>query len=156
MPCKPGFAGSIPGFSIKKTAFGEPLGVHDIKPTHYLEPARWNWFIPRKATKKKKKKKRRPFCSSGWVRQTSGGSCSKSQNNNRFHQGRVALNKSCVLSTIFGTLVNITEEQSGLFWKQHLKVGLDARCFRTIKQPSASAQFDQRLLKSTVVALDPK
>ena len=37
---------------LHKTTFGEPLGVPDIKPTHYLKPTRWNWFIPRKATKK--------------------------------------------------------------------------------------------------------
>ena len=35
MPCKPGVAGSIPGFSIK-TTFGEPLGVPVIKPTQIL------------------------------------------------------------------------------------------------------------------------
>ena len=35
MPCKPGVAGSIPGFSIK-TSFGEPLGVPVIKPTQIL------------------------------------------------------------------------------------------------------------------------
>ena len=33
MPCKPGIAGSIPGFS-KKTTFGELLGVPVIKTTH--------------------------------------------------------------------------------------------------------------------------
>ena len=38
--------------TITKTTFGEPLGVPDIKPTHYLKPTRWNLFIPRKATKK--------------------------------------------------------------------------------------------------------
>ena len=31
--CKPGAAGSIPGFSIKPK-FGEPLGVPNIKATH--------------------------------------------------------------------------------------------------------------------------
>ena len=35
MPCKPGVAGSIPGFSIK-TTFGEPSGVPVIKPTQIL------------------------------------------------------------------------------------------------------------------------
>ena len=35
MPCKPGVAGSIPGFSIN-TTFGEPLGVPVIKPTQIL------------------------------------------------------------------------------------------------------------------------
>ena len=41
MPCKPGVAGSIPGLSIKKTTFGEPLGVPVIKPTQILnQPGR--------------------------------------------------------------------------------------------------------------------
>ena len=35
MPCKPGVAGSIPGFYIK-TTFGEPLGVPVIKSTQIL------------------------------------------------------------------------------------------------------------------------
>ena len=35
MPCKPGVAGSIPGFTIK-TTFGEPLGVPVIKPIQIL------------------------------------------------------------------------------------------------------------------------
>ena len=40
MPCKPGVAGSIPGFSIK-TTFGEPSGVPVIKPTQILnQPGR--------------------------------------------------------------------------------------------------------------------
>ena len=51
MPCKPGVAGLIPGFSIK-TTFGEPLGVPVIKTNTNLKPTRRNWFIPRKATKK--------------------------------------------------------------------------------------------------------
>ena len=35
MPCKPGVAGSIPGFSIKPLSV-EPSGVPDIKPTQIL------------------------------------------------------------------------------------------------------------------------
>ena len=50
MPCKPGVAGSIPGFSIK-TTFGEPLGVTVIKPTHILNQPGGNGLYPGKPKK---------------------------------------------------------------------------------------------------------
>ena len=50
MPCKPGVAGSIPGFSIK-TTFGEPLGVPVIKPTHILNHPGGTGLYPGKPQK---------------------------------------------------------------------------------------------------------
>ena len=51
MPCKPGVAGSIPGFSIKPT-FGEPLGVPVIKPTQILNQPGGTGLYPGKPQKK--------------------------------------------------------------------------------------------------------
>ena len=50
MPCKPGVAGSIPGFSIK-TTFGEPLGVPVIKPTQTLNQPGGTGLYPGKPQK---------------------------------------------------------------------------------------------------------
>ena len=50
MPCKPGVAGSIPGFSIK-TTFGEPLGVPVIKPTQILNQPGGTGLYPGKPQK---------------------------------------------------------------------------------------------------------
>ena len=50
MPCKPGVAGSIPGFSIK-TTFGEPLGVPVIKPTQILNHSGGTGLYPGKPQK---------------------------------------------------------------------------------------------------------
>ena len=50
MPCKPGVAGSIPGFSIKPT-FGEPLGVLVIKPTQILNQPGGTGLYPGKPQK---------------------------------------------------------------------------------------------------------
>ena len=51
MPCKPGVAGSIPGFSIK-TTFGEPLGVPVIKPTQILNQPGGTGLYPGKSQKR--------------------------------------------------------------------------------------------------------
>ena len=50
MPCKPGFAGSIPGFSIK-TTFSELLGVPVIKPTQILNQPGGTGLYPGKPQK---------------------------------------------------------------------------------------------------------
>ena len=51
MPCKPGLAGPIPGFSIK-TTLGEPLGVPVIKPTQILNQPGGTGLYPGKPQKK--------------------------------------------------------------------------------------------------------
>ena len=51
MPCKPGVAGSVPGFSIR-TTFGEPLGVPVIKPTQILNQRGGNGLYPGKPQKR--------------------------------------------------------------------------------------------------------
>ena len=50
MPCKPGVAGSISGFSIK-TTFGEPFGVPVIKPTQILNQPGGTGLYPGKPQK---------------------------------------------------------------------------------------------------------
>ena len=51
MPCKPGVASPIPGFSIK-TTFGEPLGVPVIKPTKILNQPGGTGLYPGKPLKR--------------------------------------------------------------------------------------------------------
>ena len=50
MPCKPGVAGSIPGFSIKPLLV-EPSGVPDIKPTQILNQPGGTGLYPGKPQK---------------------------------------------------------------------------------------------------------
>ena len=50
MPCKPGVAGSILGFSMK-TSFGEPLGVPVIKPTQIFNQPGGTGLYPGKPQK---------------------------------------------------------------------------------------------------------
>ena len=57
MPCKPGVAGSIPGFSIKPLNHIKPLSVSlRVLPSYNKhtnhKPSRQYWFLPRESHKK--------------------------------------------------------------------------------------------------------